>query len=251
MLKTKIFKKILDVVFDLVYIFFMSYRKIGYAIILILAINLSISFHHFSDIFRLTKYASQFTGERKILEVERYSGYDNVVQFVKNGDVLEGNTIIVNTTFDYSPRFTEFYLLSYLSSNKVYYAPIQIALDRDFTTSRNITKMVILYEEGVLVHAKDSFFETSAYPISCKVMENIVRFQWFYPHGNDLNLYISDEEGKIVFKTKVPFETATDSFYEIRIPVEKLGLRKGVYFWTVSKPSFSKFMLFPGRFCYD
>ncbi|HAV93191.1 TPA: hypothetical protein DCW38_08460 [candidate division WOR-3 bacterium] len=245
------FEKTLEMIIDLVYIFFMSYRKIGCAVILILAVNFSISFFYLKDVFRLTKYASQFTGERKILEVERYSGYDNVVQFVKYGDVLKGNTVIVNTTSDYSTRFTEFYNLSYLSSHKVFYAPIQIALNKDFTDSRNITKMVVLWEEGVVVHAEDSLFETSAYPFSCEVMKNIVRFQWFYPHGNDLNLYVSDEEGRVVFKTGVPFETAKDSFYEVRIPLEKLNLKKGVYFWNVSKPSFAKFMLFPGRFSYD
>lgn len=229
----------------------MSYIKIAAAVLFIISVNIVFSVRNMKDIAGIISYSSKYRGREKALEVERYSGYDNVVQFLKNGDSYRGNAVIVNTLADYSPRFTEFFNYSYLSLNKVYYAPFHEAMDERFVAERNITKMVVLTNDGVIVHAGDSLFERRSYPLFMELSDSSVILRWVYPNAAEMVLHISDKEGRVIYERTMIEENPADSIHEAEVKFSTAGIGKGIYYWTVSLLGYSRFMSVPGRFRND
>lgn len=227
--------------------------KLGVCVVLfILILNIIYSITPIRDIVRLTKYSMKFGREERKFEVERYSGFDNVVQFVKSGDRLSGNSVIINTLDDYSTKFSAFYNFSYLSKNKVFYAPLYIAADIGFFENSLSRKMIILSEENVTAFYDDSIFQHDAFPLESYVQRDTLFIKWQYPAHNHMRLYICDTAGRIIFSQPVPADAYGRTTYEKSFSADSLKIKKGnLYYWTVSKMSRSNFMLFPGRFRYD
>lgn len=230
----------------------MRYKLGVGAAIFIFAMNIAFSVIPVREIAGLIKYSSKFSRNERKFEVERYSGYDNVVQFVKNGDRVSGNSVIINTLEGYSPKFSELYNFSYLSNNKVFYAPIYVAADVGFFESSMSRKMIILSEENVTAYYDDSLFANHAYPLESFVRNDTLVLKWQYPAHNHMRLYICDAEGWIIFSMPIPADAYGATVYEKRYSARTLGLVKGhIYYWTVSKMSKSNFMLYSGRLRYD
>lgn len=233
------------------YILIMSYIKIAAAVLIVISVNLAFSVRNMKDIAGIINYSSKYTGREKALEVERYSGYDNVVQFLKDGDSYKGNAVIVNTLNDYSARFTEFFNYAYLSLNKVYYAPFHEAVDERFSSERGITKMVVLTKDGVIVHAGDSLFERRSYPLFTEISDSAVILRWVYPHAREMVLHVSDLEGRVIYERTIASADESDSIHEAVVKFSSAKINKGIYYWTVSLMGYSRFMSVPGRFRND
>jgi len=230
----------------------MRYKVLMSVFLLIISVNILFTIEPIQELLRLTKYALQYNKDERTYEVERYNGYDNIVQFVKTGDNLPGNTVIISALDHYATQFSTFYNLSYLSKNKVFYAPFQIAMNRAFFDNTYSKKMIILTKNRATAFYGDSIFEKNAFPLQSYIVNDSLILIWQYPPHREMRLYISDKEGRVFYSTPLPADILGSSTNEIKLPVKSLNIYKNnTYYWTVSCMEHSKFLQFTGKFRYD
>lgn len=213
-------------------------RYIRYILILLAVGNIVFLLYPFNQWIHMLISTNMPVLQSRQMQAIKYTGFEEVMHFIQFDSTYRGDIAIVPLEKGYTERFNEFFILSALSDHKVYYAPVHILLNSTFFNDRDISRMVLLHDNDIVVVGSDSLWSDQSRLIRAQYKNGILKAQWFFKPYQHMRIYLFDIYGHYLADIPVPANPYGDTLNEIERSME---LEHTPYFWTISKMSMVNF----------
>lgn len=210
----------------------------AYIIVLLAAANIIFFFFPAKQWLHMLIATNKPINQSRQMQAIKYTGFEKVMHFIQFDSLYDGNFAIIPLETAYTERFTEFYILSAMSLHSVFYAPANIILNSDFFDNRDISKMVLLHDDNIVVIDKDSLWSDNSVLLKAHYSNGIFSAQWDHAPYQHMRVYLFNRSGHYLTDIPVSANPYGDSLYNIEHSIE---LDDIPYFWTVSKMSLVNF----------